>query len=1001
MNEKSVQLASILSEKSLFHQTLDGLDATHLLYLRDRIRPMLHQLLERDGNALSKVPEKQRYLRPAMQSVRQICDVCSTSLFNLSFVCRECAFEVCIDCMALIEDDQSPEGRILRLAVGKAPEHVIDKACADVGHHTKGQFLGLYRYNNQSIGRWERETAIDPNVDPTPSPNLLDKAPRYLLGKNETASRRGKKRQKPMHRVVDDDDQWATNLDNESMAIDAGPLDDKCATIRASAGFVDADKVLRVDQAAIDTLLFQAYWSQGKPLVVSDVMSRSKANWSPAMFCKLGQQISETVEVHDCHAMLPREVPIDDYFDAYTGKAKLKTDATSDEPVVCELIDPDTDPDFDPSPYVRSKKNLRRRPLPKKVHLPKGSSADNTDTDDRSSRATTPQIKVVDDADNIPASPPAKNDTMATESPISVVPAADEVANDTSDTCIAVKSEEIDASGAALINDASECAIEASIKMVDDMEPISVGTTATTAPIPIHVAQGPCSQAAVGAFSKEKSPDTCATVATIKSDDAMDVDSPLAITKEQELTDKDALDATDTIEKEESTSNNDAGNPPSKKQPRRSRKPTMHTRSSSSRQSPPKTLLRTLNREYSSASVLKIKDWPPSEAFVKVAPHLFHDYMDNILPVPEYCADMGRLNLASYLSPLFVKPDVGPKLFIAFGLPPPSVEDIVGTTNIHCDMSDAVNVICHSQPNPYFADITDQGLNDTDSTGADNKEVVAVWHVFKHEDMSALRAFLTKLLEPEEYGALAMPKGYRVFRHLNHTNSDPLHGQWVYLNEERLTRLRNEYGVVPWTIYQKQGDAVYVPAGCAHQVRNVQNAIKCAYDFLSPENIHRSAEITRQYAECAQEDVLQLKSTLLCSWLTTSQIIKDAQPKNDTGRRARASTSAKKSSTETKVAESPENTPSQPDDTETAHQQSDAAPQQQQFDTPEHVEASQQHQQEQNEQAEQTGQSEELEQALSQPDLHQASPSMAHRDTSPNPIDLEDDSLPFKKPRLE
>ncbi|XP_023254260.1 lysine-specific demethylase 3A-like [Seriola lalandi dorsalis] len=91
--------------------------------------------------------------------------------------------------------------------------------------------------------------------------------------------------------------------------------------------------------------------------------------------------------------------------------------------------------------------------------------------------------------------------------------------------------------------------------------------------------------------------------------------------------------------------------------------------------------------------VLKLKDWPPGEDFRDMMPTRFDDLMDN-LPLPEYTKRDGRLNLAARLPNFFVRPDLGPKMYNAYGLI--STEDRkVGTTNLHLDVSDAVNVMVY------------------------------------------------------------------------------------------------------------------------------------------------------------------------------------------------------------------------------------------------------------------------------------------------------------------
>lgn len=53
-----------------------------------------------------------------------------------------------------------------------------------------------------------------------------------------------------------------------------------------------------------------------------------------------------------------------------------------------------------------------------------------------------------------------------------------------------------------------------------------------------------------------------------------------------------------------------------------------------------------------------IQDWPPSEHFDSVHPELHADFV-KILPVPDYTAPSGKMNLASHFSLNSVAPDIG------------------------------------------------------------------------------------------------------------------------------------------------------------------------------------------------------------------------------------------------------------------------------------------------------------------------------------------------------
>lgn len=87
--------------------------------------------------------------------------------------------------------------------------------------------------------------------------------------------------------------------------------------------------------------------------------------------------------------------------------------------------------------------------------------------------------------------------------------------------------------------------------------------------------------------------------------------------------------------------------------------------------------------------LLKLKDWPPDEEFSEMLPSRYRDLMQS-LPLPEYTKRNGVLNLASRLPDCFVRPDLGPKMYSAYGTAKTPER---GTTNLHLDISDAVNVM--------------------------------------------------------------------------------------------------------------------------------------------------------------------------------------------------------------------------------------------------------------------------------------------------------------------
>lgn len=63
-----------------------------------------------------------------------------------------------------------------------------------------------------------------------------------------------------------------------------------------------------------------------------------------------------------------------------------------------------------------------------------------------------------------------------------------------------------------------------------------------------------------------------------------------------------------------------------------------------------------------------------------------------VLPLDMYTRRSGRLNLPFYLPKDFVHPDLGPKMYTAYGSASYGTK---GTTNLHIDISDAVNVMIY------------------------------------------------------------------------------------------------------------------------------------------------------------------------------------------------------------------------------------------------------------------------------------------------------------------
>ncbi|KAG8787258.1 hypothetical protein FRC12_015745 [Ceratobasidium sp. 428] len=238
--------------------------------------------------------------------------------------------------------------------------------------------------------------------------------------------------------------------------------------------------------------------------------------------------------------------------------------------------------------------------------------------------------------------------------------------------------------------------------------------------------------------------------------------------------------------------------------------------------------------------IWKLKDWPPSADFRDKFPQLYDDFTAAV-PIPNYTRRDGVLNLASHFATNGVAPDLGPKMYNAFvSSEAPGGQ---GSTRLHMDMADAVNIM-------MFA---------SSSKGREDPGVAA-WDIFRASDSDKIRAYLRR-----EFGEKATGGG------------DPIHSQLFYLDSDDRKQLYQQENVYSWRIYQRPGDAVFIPAGCAHQVCNLANCIKVAVDFVSLENIDRCEKLTAEFRlengkSTWKEDILQLRTMMMYAWRSTVRL---------------------------------------------------------------------------------------------------------------------------------
>ncbi|KAL7059978.1 hypothetical protein AAHC03_010150 [Spirometra sp. Aus1] len=272
---------------------------------------------------------------------------------------------------------------------------------------------------------------------------------------------------------------------------------------------------------------------------------------------------------------------------------------------------------------------------------------------------------------------------------------------------------------------------------------------------------------------------------------------------------------------------------------------------------------------------LKIKEWPPADDLTEVHPERFADIMSN-LPIPEYTHRDGQFNLAARLPSFFVRPDLGPRLHIAQDL---AGEPTVGTMNLRVDVTDVLNILMHASPsfepqqsrdstkekNPTAvlqSVLRDAGLDSSQLTApcTNGKTALAkgwpgaIWHIFQPSDLRAIREFLMKRQVPNSQQG-------------REAAGDVIHDQRIYLSPKQLSQLETETGIRPCTVLQYVGDAIFIPSGSVHQVRNLMSCINVSVDFVSAEHVSQCLELTEEFRRLprnhpSHEDKVQVKNMI-------------------------------------------------------------------------------------------------------------------------------------------
>ncbi|KAM9325387.1 putative JmjC domain-containing histone demethylation protein 2C [Gastrophryne carolinensis] len=259
--------------------------------------------------------------------------------------------------------------------------------------------------------------------------------------------------------------------------------------------------------------------------------------------------------------------------------------------------------------------------------------------------------------------------------------------------------------------------------------------------------------------------------------------------------------------------------------------------------------------------LLKMKDQPSGEDFRNMMLARHEDFF-RILPIPEYLNPEGRFNLASHMPAFFVRPDLGPRMCSAYGVIATKDQD-TGTTNLHIEVSDMVNILVYVGAVKGNAAATKPAVlkkfEEEDLDEAIKKRLKdanelpgSLWHVYETKDADKIREFLHKAAKEQCLEILP--------------DHDPIRDQNWYLSKKLRQSLLEDYGVKSHALIQFLGDAIILPAGAIYQVQNFHSCVQVTQDFVSPEHLVHSFHLTQELRHSKDEinfdDKLQVKNIL-------------------------------------------------------------------------------------------------------------------------------------------
>lgn len=255
------------------------------------------------------------------------------------------------------------------------------------------------------------------------------------------------------------------------------------------------------------------------------------------------------------------------------------------------------------------------------------------------------------------------------------------------------------------------------------------------------------------------------------------------------------------------------------------------------------------------------ENWPSQEDhFAELLPDNFKNLMQ-ALPISDYTAREGRLNLAARLPDCFVRLDLGPRMWGGYSK---------ATFNLQYNVADAIHVmVARGEVRDLKGDLAEvlelTGCDPESSKIAQENpgKVGAIWHVFHHSQADKIKEFVMKNSKTE---SRKKPK-------------DPLWVGHMYLKERLLEKLETETGIKPWSFVQSLGEAVMIPTGAPYQVKVLNSSLFCQSEFVSPEQMRQVMKLSFTDVGQQFDDRLQVKNVIFHSCKDALSILE--RPENE------------------------------------------------------------------------------------------------------------------------